>query len=585
MTVRSTRPICDDESRLVGALLVVGFVLHVALRVAISLGRDGPTNFADETGYLANARVMSGGVAGQLGGAAFYRGGYSLLLLPAYWLGDGPRAEYRDVLATNALLSSLVFPLVHVLLARVFGVARRTALVAAFLAALYPPLVVTTQFAWAESLLPVLVLLAAISLAAVVTASRPRAAVGWAIACGSAAGALYTTHGRTAPLVVLLLVLLLALAVLRHDLAAGALAGAAAAVAVTVAGQALNDWLGERSWGRRPGGDLGRVLDNARDLGALENVAALGLGQYWYAFVATFGLVVLGLVHVAARLSPREPVGRRRWPGWAASRETGGTAAVGVFLLGSVIGLAVLVGLYLRPPVRPDHVVYGRYLEILLPPLLALGLVRLWTTRFRRVALELAAGAAVALAATVTIVSYAGGLATRGPVNWYTVLALPPLAQAREQIRPLTATLVAFAGAGVLVMVTRWSRAWGALGLAGVLLASSIALRVVLIEARDDAIYGTQPVALSRVEGLDAAPEVGYDVAAYTPIGLYGYQWRLDRAHFVLFDSRRDAVPPLEWVIAGPDWPQARTVGARRVWVHPAFGQAVWRLPRQPSAS
>jgi hypothetical protein len=81
------------------------------------------------------------------------------------------------------------------------------------------------------------------------------------------------------------------------------------------------------------------------------------------------------------------------------------------------------------------------------------------------------------------------------------------------------------------------------------------------------------------VEGLGAAREVGYDVAAYTPIGLYGYQWRLDRAHFVLFDSRRDAVPPTEWVIAGLDWPQARKVGARRVWVHPAFGQAVWRLP------
>jgi hypothetical protein len=546
----------------VGSLLVVGYVLQVALRVAISLDRDGPTNFADETGYLANARVLSGGVAGQLSGAAFYRGGYSLLLLPAYWLGDGPQAEYRSVLATNALLSSLVFPLVHVLLVRVFGVAGRTALVAAFLAALYPPLVVTTQFAWAESLLPVLVLLAAISLAAVVTASRPRAAVGWAIACGCGAGALVTTHGRTAPLAVLLLVVLLALAALRHDLVASAAAGTVAAVAVTVAGQRLNDWLSERSWGRLPGSDLERVLDNARDLGAVENVAALGMGQYWYVFVATFGLVVLGLVQVAA-----------------ASRGTGRVAAVAVFLLGSVVGLAVLVGLYLRPPVRPDHVVYGRYLEILVPPLLALGLVRLWTTRLRRVALELAVGAAVALAATATIMSYAGGLATRGPVNWYTVLALPPLAQAREQIRPITATLVAFAGAGVLVMVTRWSRAWGALGLAGVLLASSIALRVVLIEARDDAIYGTQPVALSRVDGLDAARDVGYDLAAYTPVGLYGYQWQLDRAQFVLFDSRRDAVPPLEWVIAGLDWPQAREVGARRVWVHPAFGQAVWRLP------
>jgi hypothetical protein len=84
------------------------------------------------------------------------------------------------------------------------------------------------------------------------------------------------------------------------------------------------------------------------------------------------------------------------------------------------------------------------------------------------------------------------------------------------------------------------------------------------------------------VEGLTSAPDISYDIAAYTPIGLYGYQWQLDHARFVLFDSRRDPVPRTEWVIAGLDWPQAaRMVGARRVWVHPAYRQALWRLPQR----
>jgi hypothetical protein len=47
----------------------------------------------------------------------------------------------------------------------------------------------------------------------------------------------------------------------------------------------------------------------------------------------------------------------------------------------------------------------------------------------------------------------------------------------------------------------------------------------------------------------------------------------------VLFDSRRDPVPRTAWVIAGLDWPQARQAGATRVWVHPTYRQAVWRLP------
>jgi hypothetical protein len=563
----------------VGWLLVAGYLAQVALRLAISVGRDGPTNFADETGYLANARVLAGGVEGELSRAAFYRGGYSLLLLPASWLGDGPRAEYLGVLATNALVSALVFPLLYVLLTRVFRVPRPVAMAAAFLAALYPPLVVTTQFAWAESLLAVLGLVCAVTLAAVVAAGRPRAAAGWAVACGGCAGALYTTHGRTVPLVVLAVGALVALAAVRRELAGAAAAGVASAAVTLAAGQRLNDWLQARSWGPLDAGDLERVLGNAGDPGALGNVAALAVGQFWYVFVATYGLAVLGLVQLARALTAGAPAGPRRWPGWAAGRPTAGAPAAAGFLLGSAAGLAAVVGWFLLPPWRPDHVVYGRYVEILVPPLLALGLVRLWTAEARRVTLELAAGTAAALVAGLAATWYAGGLVRRGPVNWYAVLALPPLAQTREQIRPLTATAVAVAVVAVLLVATRRSRHLAAAGLALVLAASAVAVRVVLVEARDQAIYGTQPVALSRVDGLDAAREVGYDLAAYTSVGLYGYQWQLARARIVLFDSRRDPPPDTEWVVAGLDWPQARQAAGRRVWAHPAYGQALWRLP------
>jgi hypothetical protein len=162
------------------------------------------------------------------------------------------------------------------------------------------------------------------------------------------------------------------------------------------------------------------------------------------------------------------------------------------------------------------------------------------------------------------------------------VLALPVLAQTRAQIRPVTATLVALAGAGVLLVLARRPRVWTAVGLAAVLVATSVALRVVVVEARDHAIYGTQPVELSEVAGLGEAQTVAYDLAAYTPVGLYGYQWQLERARFLRFDSRRDPVPDAEWVIAGANWRQARAAGAQRVWVHAAYGQALWRLPTGP---
>ena len=145
-------------------------------------------------------------------------------------------------------------------------------------------------------------------------------------------------------------------------------------------------------------------------------------------------------------------------PRWAVRREGGGAPVVGVFLLGSVAGLAVLAAWFLAAPLRPDHVVYGRYVEIIAPPLVGLGVVRLWSLPARRLLLELAAGTGVALLACVVATVYAGGLVSRGTA------------------------------------------------------------------------YGTQPVELSTVPGLADARVVAYDLAAHTPVGLYGYQWQNWRA-------------------------------------------------------
>src|ERR1044072_6837451 len=102
-------------------LLAGTFVLFAA-RLALSLIRTGPVLVADEIGYLTNARVLAGGLPGQLEQAPFYRGGYSLLIAPLVELGPSPPFPYHLVLALNAALAASVFPLLYLLLARFAGV-------------------------------------------------------------------------------------------------------------------------------------------------------------------------------------------------------------------------------------------------------------------------------------------------------------------------------------------------------------------------------------------------------------------------------------------------------------------------------
>jgi putative flavoprotein involved in K+ transport len=58
---RLSRHLSPPSATRPGRLLLAGSLLHLALRLVIGLGRDGPVIVADEIGYLANARVMSGG--------------------------------------------------------------------------------------------------------------------------------------------------------------------------------------------------------------------------------------------------------------------------------------------------------------------------------------------------------------------------------------------------------------------------------------------------------------------------------------------------------------------------------------------
>src|SRR4051795_4970478 len=104
-------PAIGDRLRRRPALLLgIGYLAQVLLRLWLAVGRNGPLVFADETAYLAHARVIAGGVPGELSQAMFYRGGYALLISPAFLLSSDPVRIYHLILGFNALLTSVTFP-------------------------------------------------------------------------------------------------------------------------------------------------------------------------------------------------------------------------------------------------------------------------------------------------------------------------------------------------------------------------------------------------------------------------------------------------------------------------------------------
>jgi len=288
-------------SRLRKRLIAMTAALFLA-RLALSALRSGPVLVADEIGYLMNARVLAGGLPGQLQLAPFYHGGYSLLLSPVLDLTSQPGVAYHLVLALNAALAASLFPLLYVLLTRCAGVEPRTAIGPALAGAVYPSVTVLSGAAMSENALFPLTCVWVIACCRLVSAREQPAAWIWAVGVGASAAALWAVHGRMICVVILTTAIIGGLGVRRRlplRLVLIALMVMAAGLAAT---HVLNSFLVSHNYGGHVANETDARLRALLHVRALVTVVENLVGQTWYLVVSTFGLVVV--VVAGARRAP-----------------------------------------------------------------------------------------------------------------------------------------------------------------------------------------------------------------------------------------------------------------------------------------
>ncbi len=123
--------------------------------------RQGPRIFADEIGYLANARYLVGGHVIDMSHTAFYAGGFSVAIAPLSWLfRHNPAHLYESVIAMQAVLAGISVVIIAQLCRWLFHARSSVAIVARPFAGLYPAFVFNTGFTWSESMLTFALLLA-----------------------------------------------------------------------------------------------------------------------------------------------------------------------------------------------------------------------------------------------------------------------------------------------------------------------------------------------------------------------------------------------------------------------------------------
>jgi hypothetical protein len=542
---------------LAGALVLFG------VRLILSLVRTGPVLVADEIGYLTNARVLSGGLAGQLHMAPFYRGGYSLLLVPLLKLSSDPDLVYHLVLVLNAALAASVFPLLYLLLTRFGGVAPGIAIWGALAGAVYPALTVLSQAAMSENALFPLICLWLIACGGLLAARDPRSSMLWGAALGASAAALWAVHGRMVSAVVLTAVIVAWLGIRRRLPARAVVTALVVLGAGLLATHLLNGYLIDHNYGGAARSEAGDRLSAVfQGHGLLTSVANL-FGQAWYLVVSTFGLVVVVFASLLERV--------RR--GAAASR---GRPLDLVAILAALTVLLLVVSATAFPVrTRPDMLIYGRYVEVVSPPLIAFGFTilagRRLSPRMARPLLAFALLSAVVVFIRLTASDPNGA-------NRWNIAGLPFVTSRLGPAILIGAAVVAAAGALLLARLSRGGPRL--LGTAAVALFLPIVVYGAWnpVISSERAVYPagwTSPQPIAAAHNIRSA---AYDLDHYDTIGLYVVQWFLPDTSLRLFHGNRQR-PPSRYVLSARSWPRQHPhPGASELWTFRGRDEALYRL-------
>jgi len=332
------------------------------LTLAGNLLSPGPVLQVDESAYLLNAAAIAGKL--QYSALLFdYWSGYSLLLAPAYLLFSDFDRIYRAVLATNALIA-LATPFALFRLTSLIRPDLRTAGHVLVIAAASSFAFVLTigQYALSENaLIPLYAW--AIAFAAT-TLIRDEGRIRAAALCGLCSGSLVLVHARGFPMAVGVLLACSIPCFWRRELRSATTilwlcAGAAIALHFPI------EYLAGKSGEHQPialattSNVLGHVSSMASLLTAARNV----VGVMTYLVIASIGFIFVGLLG-SLKKAYRAALGHIEYP--AAS-------SVRLVCAAGLIACVVTTAIFFVPPVRVDHVIYGRYALPAVIPLLALG--------------------------------------------------------------------------------------------------------------------------------------------------------------------------------------------------------------------
>ena len=563
-------------------LCCLSYFAQVMVRLCMGIWTPQPWLFADEMGYLGIARYLSGTAPmPDMGLTAFYHPGYSLFLLPAFWIFSDPFHTYKAVIVINSLLMSTLYFSVLWLLDKLFSGPRSVKATVSFVICLYPAFCLYPGLAVAENaFIPCYALL-------LVTFAKMTCDEGYshAFGFGLLAGFVYTIHPRALPVTAFSLVLLVVLGAMRSlscKKVALALVALTLVFTITVS---LNKHLKAVGWrSKTPGKEevISAVSTVSRKISSppfMKYGALAAAGQLLYLSQATCGLFLAGLLQSGLAVCRRSRSTERRLSAPALRR-------VMFFTLLSSICIFTASVIQMSGPYdnlgRGDRLIYGRYNEGFLAIYLALGLmgVNKMSSEKRSLLTSTLIIIASLLGLTATLfVGYGNLLARFTWVNGINISGTWPFFVILERLDATLIFVTSFTIAFIAFIVFMFKR--------------QFFLGIIIIGIFFTSISLTNSAALlfgnrTNIEDEKLAllymkkiKRLGFDQSYGGGRDFFSYQYLLPETSFAVFSSESGQRPEADAFISGISMEKAAAMGARFAVMVPDVerDKALWLLP------
>ena len=570
-----------DPAELTARLgVAAGAIVVILARLWTSWGRAAFHMTPDEPGQIAISRFIGGGNAHwNMYDHSTWRPGYGTLISPIWWFTDDPTTVFKTAITVNALLGGLAFVLLFDLARRLTAMSHLMCILSALAVCLSPMVLFTTDWVWSEALVSVLYL------AAIWTLLRfedsPTISRGLAAAALAIAG--YGTHSRLLPLAIVV-VGMVALNVYRKRIAvpnAAVVIGGLALfyVAMSWYSEFIVDRLWEQPLARN---SYGGVKDQLLKVGS---TMASVVGQLWYQLVVTagiFGIGVIALVGAARRRAPKT--------------DDAPTAADARVVLAAVGSLMALSMVFMADRWRPDQVVYGRYSDAVVGPVLLVGIGWLVARHsVRQIVIRYSAIGASVLLLGVVLNALRHDELSEGVGVRSMILGLQSFIGKTKSIKVVWITLVALA---FLAAIAAAALLGSTLGRHGIVLVVVFALITFGYGRTRDIADGGKNVwaggrAVREVVDDDIVPDGS--VVRYRLVSdseqpdanrsrqrqrFMLYQFYLPELRFEIDDGGPEDVSP--FVFAPTNTQSLIDEGGTIVWRDPSAGIGLWELPERP---